>query len=250
MGDDWTSGTQVGLTSERLTALAAGRIPAIIVPQFLDASTSSDIIALYEQLSPGYYRSVVPRIQKYGPAVYEHRFEERSQYFAEARDAEAMLARLESPLVRFQNLLSRECALSSRLAHDDRFGNYFAGTFRSIEEGTPVHIDFAPHEAVSWEMISHVDVQLAANVYLDMPGELIIFQKRWQLEDERYRLIDRFGYQDAAVASARSETISPLQNSLVLFNSRFFHRVAATRQRRLTYSFFVGMHNDEVILWS
>ena len=117
----------------------------------------------------------------------------------------------------------------------------------------PVHIDFAPFESPGWEMISGVDAQLAANVYLDASpeqGDLVIYDKLWNPDDEQYRFEDRFGYSDAAVSEAPYEVLTPASGAIVLFNSRCFHRVVATGRRRLTFSFFLGFQDDEIILWS
>jgi carrier-protein-independent halogenase WelO5-like protein len=248
----WVRGVQTELTAGNLAELARGRIPAIYLRSFVDDTTADDIGRLYGGLVHGHYQDVVPRITKCGPTVFEHDFAGRSRYFAEARATEAVLPSL-PPLAQFRERLSG-CGLRSRVARDRSFGDYFAGTLRSIEEGTPVHIDFAPHESPSWEMISFVEAQLSANVYLDAPprpGDLVLFDKLWQPEDETFRFADRFGYDGAAVEGAAAEVITPARGAIVLFNSRFFHRVEAIWQRRLTYSFFFAFHDaDELIFWS
>jgi hypothetical protein len=257
---DWSRGVQDRLTRENLLDLADGGIPAICVDGFLEDAAAEAILQAYSRLVHDYYdyyRDVVPRIAKCGPTVFEHQFAARERYFAEAGATKeqfaAALDGMPSPLEILQFDLRDRCGLSSRLATDRAFGDYFAGTLRSIENGTPVHIDFAPFESPGWEMISSVDAQLAANVYLDpLPaqGALTIYRRLWSPEDERYRFGDRFGYEDAVVGGTPHEVIASGRKTLVLFNSRCFHRVGVTGRRRLTYSFFLAFQDDELIFWS
>ncbi|HLK57700.1 MAG TPA: hypothetical protein VKU00_14135 [Chthonomonadaceae bacterium] len=245
------------MTRANLFDLASGQIPAICLYDFIDEPTVAAIRSAYSGLVHGYYKDVVPRIEKCGPTVFEHPFTDREHYFKEARETDrlfsAAMQDTVSPLHIFQQKMQEECGWSSTRASDSTFGNYFAGTLRSIEGGTPVHIDYAPYEAPSWEMISSVDAQLSANVYLDgTPGQgnLIIYDKPWILEDEQYRFKDRFGYDDAVVREAPCAVIPPVSGAVVLFNSRCFHRVEPTVTRRLTFSFFFAIQDNSLILWS
>jgi carrier-protein-independent halogenase WelO5-like protein len=255
----WARGVQYELTRANLLALATGDVPAIHLRRFIDNPAAEAIGRVFDGLVHGYYRDVVPRITKCGPTVFEHEFAARGPYFAEARATDEVFshamaeAGAVSPWQVFERELRERCGLSFARASDRAFGDYFAGTLRSMDAGTPVHIDFAPYEAPGWEMISSVDAQLSANVYLDATGDegsLVIYDHLWTPEDERFRFGDRFGYDDAVVEGERSVAITPATGDLVLFNSRFFHRVQAPGHRRLTYSFFFAVQDDRVIAWS
>lgn len=237
-----------------------GDIPAICLDGFLDDAAVDAIRQAYSRLVHGCCRDVVPRIAKCGPSVFEHQFRARERYFAEARATEdqflAVLDGMPSPLEIFQFDMSEQYGMCCGLAADRTFGDYFAGTLRSIKHGTPVRIDFAPFESPGLEMISSVDAPLAANVYLDpLPaqGTLTIFRKLWWPEGERYRFGDRCAYKDAVVGRTPHEVIAQVRELLVLFNSRCFHRVGATGRRRLTYSFFLAFlafQHNKLIFWS
>jgi hypothetical protein len=253
----WSRGVQNELTRKNLDDLATGAIPAIYLYSFLGDYGSRAIRDVFSRCIPEFYKKVVPQILKYGPTVFEHDFNARQHYFARARTAEKLLSSIwpdaASPLDLFRDSLQECCSLPVGLARDGTFGAYFAGTLRSIEEGTPVHIDFAPHESPGWEMISSVEAQFAANVYLEAPGSagnLVIYDRVWTPEHERYKLKGRFGYDDTVVCGTSFEVIAPAEGALVLFNSRFFHRVEETGGRRLTYSFFFGFHQANIIVWS
>jgi carrier-protein-independent halogenase WelO5-like protein len=255
----WTRDVQYELTRDALQDLSSGNLPAIHLRRFIDQPAAAALGRVFDGLVHGYYRDVVPRITKCGPTAFEHRFDERGPYFAEARTtdevfASAMAAEgVDSPLQVFDRELRERCGWSIGRASDHTFGEYFAGTLRSMDAGTPVHIDFAPFEEPDWEMISSVDAQLAANVYLDATGEegsLVIYDHLWTPEDERFRFGDRFGYDDAVVEGEPSVVVTPGTGDLVLFNSRFFHRVQAPGHRRLTYSFFFALQDDHLIAWS
>ena len=253
----WRRGVQNEFTRTNLDDLAAGAIPAIYLTSFLDGPAVYAFREFFGRCAREFYKEVVPQIVKYGPSVFEHVFTARQHYFTQARVAENLVSsiwnNISSPLDHLRDCLVEDCGLVACHASDAAFGPYFAGTLRSIEEGTPVHIDFAPHESPGWEMISSVSAQLAANVYLEAPanpGNLVIYEKLWTLEDEWHRLDNRFGYDDAVVYGVPFEIITPVEGALVLFNSRFFHRVEATRSSRLTYSFFLGFHTGKIIFWS
>ena len=253
----WARGVQDELTRGNLLDLAKGNISAISIQSFVDEATAGAIGQAYGGLMHGRYKDVVPPISKCGPTVFEHKFADRELYFMEARATNELfssaLKGILLPLRLFQRNLLEQCGWSSKLATDRVFGDYFAGTLRSIEEGTALHIDFAPYESPSWEMICSVDSQLSANVYIDSDletGDLLIYDKAWTLEDERYRFKDRFGYDDAAVEARSRIAVKPALGAIVLFNSRFFHRVEATWHRRLTYSFFFAIYGDHIIMWS
>jgi hypothetical protein len=253
----WNRGIQNELTRNNILDLALGNIPAIYIRSFINEATAASIRQVYSGLAHGYYKDVIPKIKKIGPTVFEHTFADRERYFAEARETGELFSSamkdIGPPLRIFQRNLQEQCGWRSQVASDHVFGEYFAGTLRSIEEGTPVHIDFAPHESPGWEMIGFVESQLAANVYLDVTsehGDLVIYDKFWTPDEERYRFKNRFGYDDATVRGKSCEVIKPTSGSMVLFNSRFFHRVEATWQRRLTYSFFCALHDGNVIHWS
>jgi hypothetical protein len=253
----WIHGVQNELTKTNIIDLARGNIPAIYISSFIDEVTASAIRHSYSGLTQSYYENVIPRIKKFGPTVFEYKFADRKDYFFQARETRKLLLSVMkdilSPLEIFRHNLKEQCGWSSNLAEDHLFGKYFAGTFRSIEEGTPVHIDFAPHESPEWEMISSVKAQLTANIYLDAPpegGNLVIYEKLWNPEDERYRFKNRFGYADAAIEATSFETIKPRDCAISLFNSQFFHRVDPSWQRRLTLSFFFALQKDSLIFWS
>lgn len=255
----WARGVQYELTRANLQGLATGDVAAIHLRRFVDEAAAAAIGRVFDGLVHGYYRNVVPRITKCGPTVFEHEFDARGPYFDEARATDEVFssamaeAGAVSPWQVFERELRERCGLSLARASDRTFGDYFAGTLRSMEAGTPVHIDFAPFEAPEWEMIGSVDAQLTANVYLDATGEegsLVIYDHLWSPDDERFRFGDRFGYDDAVVEGAPSVVITPATGDLVLFNSRFFHRVHAPGHRRLTYSFFFALQDDRVIAWS
>ena len=253
----WNRGIQNELSRTNLLDLASGNIPAINIPCFIEEVTADSLRRIHGGLERGYYKNVVPPITKFGPAVFEYEFADRKDYFSRAKATDELLSSLMkgvlSPLLRFQQRLQELCDLSADIAVDGSHGRYFAGTLRSIEQGTPVHIDFAPHESSPWEMISSVEAQLAANLYLDTPldkGNLVIYEKPWAKDDERHRFENRFGYDDAVIEATPFEVIKPTDRTLTLFNSRFFHRVEESRQRRLTYSFFFAFKEDHVIMWS
>jgi hypothetical protein len=143
---------------------------------------------------------------------------------------------------------------SVNIAYEPGIGHYFAGLLRRIEEGTLVHVDFAPLEQPGWA-VARVYNQLAFNIYLDVaqvnPGVVHVWQKQWQPKDQQFKIPGSYGYTAQVVEGVPFATITPRVGMMILINTRNFHQVSAASGMRLTFSASVGRLSDkDIVVWS
>ena len=87
---------------------------------------------------------------------------------------------------------------------------YSSVIIRSLINGASLHPDFAPFLKIDW-CIKYIVKQLAWNIYLDMPesgGETVVFNKQWELSDNKYIQGDSYAYDRQVVAGAQRDSIS------------------------------------------
>lgn len=133
---------------------------------------------------------------------------------------------------------------------DDGTQSYFAGIFRVINNGTPVHCDWAPYDTrtESWA-ISRLTHQLAANLCITPPpmnsGGTTVHDLQWSPEALKFRDPDSYGYFPGLVEGRQKVDFQPRIGDLYLFNSRNMHQVhpvySETGTRRLAMSSFLGV---------
>jgi hypothetical protein len=140
------------------------------------------------------------------------------------------------------------------IAYELGFGPYFAGLVRRIENGTMVHVDFAPLEQPGWA-VAQVRSQLVFNIFLEVPrvdpGVVKVWQKQCQPSDGQFKVTGAYGYSPDVVAGVPCATIAPQMGMIMLINTRNYHQVSEASGVRLTFSASVGlMPDNNVVLWS
>jgi hypothetical protein len=255
----WEDTLYIPATPATLDMLFAGEIAALCIPNFLTAEECVRLTKKSRECEFEDYLHVAPRIEKVGITVFEFDKIGKEHYFAAVESANRSISRITKdvccPLQRAIDWLS---TLSPNrrvnVAYEPAFGSYFAGLFRRIEEGTLIHVDFAPLEQPGWA-VSHVCNQLAVNVYLDVPkfdpGLVLIWKKQSQPEHGRFKILDSYGYDPEVIRDVPFATIRPQTGMMMAINTRNFHQVSPAAGGRLTVSVAVGQLPDKnVVLWS
>lgn len=256
----WQDTLRLPATPATLEMLLAGKIAGLCVPGFLTAEECATLRRRLEQCAFEDYINVVPRIERIGITVFEFDGIGKKQYFDAVEAANRRIAAITNgmccPLQRVIDWLS---ALSANgrvnVAYEPGFGPYFAGLFRRIEEGTLIHVDFAPLEQQPGWIVAQVCSQLTFNIYLDVPkvapGIVRIWQKQAQPEHERFKISDSYGYQAEVVEDVPMATITPEVGMLMVINTRNFHQVLDSAGGRLAISSAIGQMPDKsLVLWS
>lgn len=255
----WENSVHSSPTPVILDKLLSGQIAGICVPGFLTRKECEDLNQRAEDLEFKDYLNVTPRIGRVGVTVFEYDSIGKPSYFEAVQQANRRIAQLTNgicnPLERVVDWLK---TMSPRrqvgIAHEQNFGPYFAGLFRRIEEGTPVHVDFAPAEHPNWG-VAQVTSQLAFNIYIQCPdaepGVVHIWRKQWESQDEAQKISGSYGYPPNIVESVPSAEIVPQLGMLMVINTRNFHQVSPAAGVRMAISAAIGrMPNNDIVLWS
>ncbi|HKV92721.1 MAG TPA: hypothetical protein VJW20_09255 [Candidatus Angelobacter sp.] len=255
----WESSVNSSPTPAIFDKLFSGQIAGICVPGFLTRKECEGLSQRAEDLEFKEYLNVTPRIGRVGVTVFEYDSIGKPAYFEAVQQANRRIAQLTNgicnPLERVVGWLK---AMSPRarvgVAHEQDFGPYFAGLFRRIEEGTLVHVDFAPSEHPSWG-VAQVTSQLAFNIYIKRPdaepGVVHIWKKQWESQDEARRIPGSYGHLPNIVENVPSAEIVPQLGMLMVINTKNYHQVSPAAGIRIAISSAIGrMPNDDIVLWS
>jgi hypothetical protein len=246
------------LTAENFQHLLQNRIPYIRINLFADVEECESLItaaAIHAGFNP--YRNVEPRIDRIGNTVFEYSQISEDSYFLNNAEAARIQDRIFSdsfdPVARMMLRLHSLTGHPARRATRASGAPYYAGLIRRIEQGTLLHVDFAPAEQRTWD-VAHVQCQLAWNLYLRTSGEdegrTHVYERQWQPEDDAHRE-GSYGFSRQLVDGSRQADFLPRVGEVVIFNTRNFHYVDVTRGERVTVTSAIGnLPHGEIVLWS
>lgn len=245
------------LTSETLQQLMDNLVPYIRLAGFASASACDALVDCVINEAFGNYRDVEPRIERMGCTVFEYDAIGKQAYFADSWRAAEARARLFlasfDPLDMMIKLLSRNTGRRTSIAESSAGQSYYAGLVRRIEQGTKLHVDYAPAEQKGWEICS-VRHQLTWNLYLKVDaspsGHTSVYCRQWRPEDNRFKE-GSYGFNRKVVAGSEHATFQPAVGEVVLFNTKNYHEVAASLGERITVTSAIGETlQGDLILWS
>ncbi|BAT53524.1 hypothetical protein NOS3756_24850 [Nostoc sp. NIES-3756] len=252
----WEKNQEYPLTAESLRKLIEHRIPLIRIKDFATPEECEMLYAQSQSLVFNAYEDVTPKIEKVGITVFEYNSVSKANYFQEVERAsklrDSIFAASFNPLERIIEKF-RECGAKVRIASEAEYGSYYAGLIRKIENGTQIHIDFAPLEQSGWEVCT-ITTQLSWTLYLKLSdnnhGKTCIYDRRWTPEDEQYKL-DSYGYSDTVIADKDAIAFQPYVGDVLLFNTSNFHYVEPMHGQRVAFTSMIGLlPNGEIIFWS
>lgn len=237
-----------------LASLIDGRIPAIRIETFAD-SQESDALA-NGLLEHARRTSSIEQVTRLGISQYQQGVQKSQEhYFNLARIMDAEFSHIYagsfSPVNRLITRL-RTLGFDTDIMSEPDLGAYFAGNGKLRNGYSPVHVDYAPQDSAGWT-VAEADAQLAWNLYLRIPpqgGELLLWDKLWQPEDDRYQVNHNYFYHDAVVKGVPMIRISVSPGDVVIINSRNFHAVSETQDRLAFGSFISCFQDGRLRLWS
>ena len=252
----WTTNAEFSLSSTSLQRLFGNEIPLIRIPQFAGLDECNGLVERASAIGFGDYQNVTPKIERLGLTVFEYYRAGKEQYFQAVNSATQYQNRILggfNPLQRIMQLLQKTTGRVVRIASEPSYGEYFAGLTRKIEQGTQLHIDFAPNEQPGWE-VSNVISQLSWNLYLKVScnshGKTHIYDCPWCPKDEQYKL-DSYGYDDQVLAGANATSFRPQVGDVVIFNTKNYHTVEPTQGHRIMFTSALGLlPSGDIIFWS
>jgi len=253
----WKTTEALPLSAESLRMLFENKIPLVRIEQFATPQECKMLVTEANLLGFDDYQNVNPKIERIGITVFEYNNIGKKDYFQAVAQASKEQYRITSssfnPLERLMATIQNQTGATARIASEFLYGSYHAGLTRKIEQGTQLHIDYAPSEQPGWE-VGTVIAQLSWNLYLQLSlnnhGKTYIYDRQWYPGDERHKL-DSYGYSDKVVSGASSIVFQPQVGDVFIFNTRNYHTVESTEGHRMTFTSAMGLlPSSEIIFWS
>jgi len=246
-------GGEKDLSRKNLELLFNNKIGLIRVKNFLSEEECQKATKEINQIGIDYYKDTYPKIGKIGITQYELH-NQKEIYFSQVEKYNKKLFNIHKIRNKIINLL-KMLEFEVSIAYESSLQQeYFAGLIRLINNKALLHIDFAPRDAQGWE-ISQIDSQIAWNIFLETDengGDGIVYNRAWKNDDEKYKLIDSYGYNYDVVKNCEKIIYKPKIGDLVFHNSRNFHEVKEVNgsKNRITLSSFIGKKNNKLLFWS
>ena len=250
----WKTIDILPLNHENVLDLIANRIPGVRISHF---ATPHEIAQFKSLLLDNACRTKsIEQVTRLGISQYQQGIRaSKAEYFslsAKVRnDFAAILANSFSPVERVIEHL-RAAGFDTDIMFEPGFGYYFAGSGKLRNGFSPIHVDFAPQDSPDWAVGASI-AQLAWNFYLQIPpsgGELLVWDKAWQPEDDVHQVKDNYYYHEDVVKCLDPLIVQVVPGEVVLLNSRNFHAVADSHNR-LAYGSFISVFADNTLrLWT
>ena len=161
---------------------------------------------------------------------------------------------IDDPRIVMQKLLSIIFQKKISVAKENNL-NYSKGVFRVHSSGTfNIHRDCARFEASNYK-VSNFPLQFSATLHLqkaECGGELILYKKFWQQEDEKYRF-PHFGYSKEVVTNTEFLKIKPDVGDIIIINPLHYHTISEIKgmsDRVSTGFFFAPSDEHALVCWS
>jgi hypothetical protein len=258
----WKAKTVSNLTNDNVRYLFDNSIGAIRIEGFLSRDEVERLIRSLDQF--GFSQYAYSFEEKDAPPakhifdthyLYEHKsVEEYAQSVVESEATYKMLCSQAgfSPVAKLLQSVQENWDAPVRIASEEKT-KYFPCIARELNHSVLLHADFAPFISGSWS-IQNIVSEFAWNIYLTEPesgGECVVYNRPWELEDNKQIVKDTYGYAACVVEGAEKLIVKPKAGELVIFNSRNFHEVKSASSRRLSLGGHLGLKsNDEIISWS
>ena len=235
------------LVQKLYTDLCQGKIPAIVIPNFLDSAKCQKIAneVLNSKTSSG-----CGLTEKIGESINSY-VSNKLEYFKNAKVSNRHLNQIflnNAPRETMLKEISKLTKKKIRFAKENSIP-YSQGIIRCHTVGDRVHIhrDNTSFDAPEFS-VSKLSDQMSAVLHLqtcESGGELVIYDKFWNTNDERFRNKE-FGYTDDIVNHAHMSKIVARQGDLVIINPNKYHSVNIVKGKikRITLGFFFGQEPE------
>ena len=235
------------LVQKLYTDLRQGKIPAIVIPNFLDSAKCQKIA---NQILNSKTSSGCGLTEKIGESINSY-ISNKLEYFKNAKVSNKYLNQIflnDDPREMMLNEISKLTKKKIQFAKEN-LSSYSQGIIRCHSVGDVVHIhrDKACFDAPEFS-VSKLSDQMSAVLHLqssELGGALVIFDKFWNCHDECFRNQD-FGYSDKIIKKISWSSISCNQGDLVIINPKKYHLINMVRGKlkRITLGFFLGQESE------
>ncbi len=242
-----------------LEHVLSGKIPAIVIRNFYDEKYCKTIANRVENNSRDSFQN--GKLSHIGTFLMAH-VTSKEKYFEDAKQSqrtfEKIFCGIKNPITQIYNSIGKMFPdYSVSLAHEFK-NDCSPAVIRIHEKGksVPLHKDNVRYEGKEYAL-SNIDHQLSCVLHLqesDSGGDLVMYNKQWKKEDERFRNID-FGYSSKLVDSDDECRMSNFNaGDLVIMNPNYYHKVTkiAGNTARITLGMFLGFYRKdcEIVTWA
>lgn len=241
-----------------LKYVLSGKIFATIIRNFYDEKYCQTIANRVENFPHANFQN--GKLRHVGPFLMSHATSKR-KYFQEAKQSQVIFEKIfygiKNPIIQIHNCIGKMFPdYSVSLAHELK-NNYSSAIIRIHEKGKsiPIHKDNVRYEGKEYAL-SNIDHQLSCILHLqesESGGDLVMYNKQWKREDERFRNID-FGYSSRLTESSEFCKMSNFNaGDLVILNPSYYHKVTEITGNisRITLGMFLGFNRKErkIVAW-
>ena len=257
----WTS-TAVNtsqVNQVNLEYVLSGKIPATIIHNFYDEKYCQTIANRIEHHSQKNFQD--GKLRHIGPFLMSYATSKK-KYFEDAKQSKRTFERIfygiKNPIIHiYQGINNIFPNYSINLASEFQ-NDYSPAIIRIHEKGKsiPIHKDNVGYEGKEYAL-SDIDCQLSCVLHLqesEKGGDLVMYNKQWKKEDERFRNID-FGYSSRVLESVESCKMSNFNvGDLVIMNPNYYHKVTKITGNtpRITLGMFLGVYKKDckIVAWA
>ena len=250
----WENNKIQPLSHSTLCALIDNRIPGVCISDFATAKEAENFT---DELTESACRTnSIKQVTRLGISQYEQGLQaSKENYFTLAKQLNEEFSKIfdQSDFEPVQRLIKifKENGFEADVMQEPGMGSYFAGTGKLRNGKSPIHVDFAAQDSDGWE-VAKANVQLAWNFYLRVPengGELLLWDKQWNSEDDIHQVEDSYYYHDDVVQHAKMLRVKVHPGEVIIINSRNYHAVSEVEDR-LAFGSFISVFNNMLRLWS
>ncbi|TLM79404.1 hypothetical protein FDY93_03875 [Microbulbifer harenosus] len=258
---NWISSELHDLTPENMSLLLEHKIPAIRVQDFVDRKVC-DVVAsrLLEMRFANYDHLKDIPVHQIGLCHNQWAHDDKSIYFGKCEEAKRIVDEIYHEL----NIDPVQMVIQSirdnggrqvSVFHEDGFGKYFAGAFRSFKGHGKLHADHAPsHISTPWS-VTKISKQLTWNIYYcaeSDSGELVIYDTIHTRENDKLKVEGDYYFPYEVLEREDCVRIIPKVGDLIIFNTQNFHEILGTPDgNRISQTSFIGLREDGSLgLWS
>jgi len=240
-----------------LNKVIKGKSPAIVINNFYSQELCKKITDKIKNVSKFDYETGI--MKHIGIFLMSYVYS-KQDYFKNAKKSEKKIKQLfhdvEDPRIKIQKVISQFFPIKNVTVAREKNNYYSNGIIRIHEKGdcAPLHRDNVSFEAPQF-FVSKLTNQLSCVLYLQQSegGELIIYKKKWNEIDQKFREIG-FGYSRKVLENiSDSVSIYPNPGDLVILNPNYFHEVTKVsgKQSRVTLGVFLAFSDiNHVMMWS
>lgn len=242
-----------------LQSIISGKIPAIVIRNFYDEKSCQTIVNRIKNHSQGNFQN--GKLRHIGPFLMSHTTDKK-KYFEDAKQSQIIFERIffgiKNPIMQIYDGINNmlpdyTISLASEFQND-----YSPAIIRIHKNGKsiPIHKDNVRYEGKEYAL-SGIDHQLSCVIHLqesESGGDLVMYNKQWKKEDEKFRNID-FGYSSNVIESSESCKMSNFSaGDLVIMNPNYYHKVTKITgdTTRITLGMFLGFYrkDSKIVTWA